>query len=69
MALSNGPLGGIRATMMDDYDYQAAAHQEEILHRQHEEEVGKLESQLARHKERFAREYQLIEEKRNGTHS
>ncbi len=53
---------------MDDYDYQAAAHQEEILHRQHEEEVERLESLLRRHKEHFKREYQLIEEKRNGTH-
>jgi hypothetical protein len=50
-------------------DLQAWAHQEEILHRQWEEEVGKLERLLERHKEHFKREYQLIEEKRNGTHS
>lgn len=53
---------------MNDYDYQAAAYQEEILHRQREEEVGKLESLLQKTKERFKREYQLIEEKQNGTY-
>ncbi len=52
-----------------DYDYQAAAHQEELLHRRWEEEVVKLESLLVKTKERFKHEYQLIEEKRNGTHS
>lgn len=53
---------------MDD-DMQAWHHQWELEMQELEERLKKLESLNERQKEIFKHEYQLIEEKRNGTHS